>query len=192
MKKALVFLLTILLAYSSLWAQDQEEAPKKGFQQEKLFAGGYFGLTFGDYTAINITPNLGYRFSNFFAAGMGLNAQYVSSKERDYNTNNPYYKQEQAVFGLNVFGRVYPIRNLMLQVQPEANYLFGKQIYYGPPKQEYKLDAVIAPSLLMGAGAVLPSGRSEMIISIFYDVLGDKNSPYGSQPIYNFGYTFGF
>jgi hypothetical protein len=192
MKKAFVFLFSILLAGTTLWAQDEADAPKKGFQREKLFAGGYFGLSFGDYTAINITPTLGYRFSKYFAAGMGLNGQYVSLKERDYNTNDLYYKQEQVVIGLNAFGRVYPFSHLMLQVQPEANYLFGKQIYYGPPKEEYKLDAVIAPSLLVGAGAVLPTGRSEMIISIFYDVLGDKNSPYGNQPIYNFGYTFGF
>ena len=77
----------------------------------------------------------------------------------------------------------------MLQVQPEMNYRFGKIIYEGPPKQEYHSDAVIAPSLLMGGGLVLPAGRGEMLINLFYDVLQNENSPYGNRPIFNFGYN---
>jgi hypothetical protein len=44
----------------------------------------------------------------------------------------------------------------------------------------------------MGGGLVLPSGRGEMLITVFYDVMQDKNSPYGRRPIYNFGYNIGF
>jgi hypothetical protein len=192
MKRSIVLVFLVLLTSLSLWAQDyEEETPKKGFQKEKLFLGGNFGLTFGDYTLINISPQLGYRFNRYVAAGLGLNGQYVSVKERAY-TGDAYSKTTQTVFGLNVFGRVYPIRNIMLQAQPEVNYLYGKQVYYGPPKQEYRLDAVIAPSLLVGGGLVLPSGRGEMLITIFYDVLQNENSPYGRRPIYNFGYNIGF
>lgn len=193
MKKRVVLVFIVLLTTLSLWAQDSdEETSKKGFQKEKLFLGGNFGLTFGDYTLINISPQLGYRFNSYVAAGMGLNGQHVSIKERDYYTGNAIHKVSQTVFGLNVFGRVYPIRNIMLQAQPEINYLYGKQTYYGPPKQEYRLDAVIAPSLLVGGGLVLPSGRGEMLITIFYDVLQNENSPYGHRPVYNFGYNIGF
>ena len=77
----------------------------------------------------------------------------------------------------------------MIQVQPEANYVFGKQTYYSPTLQEYKMDAVIVPSLLLGGGAVFPSGRGAFIASVFYDVLQDKNSPYGARPFYTFGYN---
>lgn len=193
MKKRVVLVFWVLLTTMSLWAQDnEEETPKKGFQKEKLFLGGNFGLTFGDYTLINISPQLGYRFNRYFAAGLGLNAQHVSIKERDYYTGETYHKLSQTVFGLNVFSRVYPIRNIMLQAQPEINYLYGKETYYIPQKQEYRLDAVIAPSLLVGGGLVLPSGRGEMLITIFYDVLQNENSPYGRRPVYNFGYNIGF
>ena len=192
MKKTLVLGLCLLLATHSLWAQDEEDpdAPKKGFQKEKLFAGGYLGLSFGDYTYINISPQLGYRFSKYFAAGLGINAQYVNSKNWDFYGNQ--YRQEQTVLGLNVFGRVYPFRSFMLLAQPEVNYMFGKMIYEGPPKQEFKSDAVIVPSLLLGGGLVLPAGRGETIITISYDVLQDPNSPYGHQAIYSFGYNVGF
>lgn len=193
MKKLLGLLIVAVFSTTALNAQQEENSePKKGFQKEKLFLGGNFGLAFGNYTFINISPQIGYRFNHFLAAGFGINGQYVSFKERDYYTGDPYRKVSQTVFGLNTFGRVYPIRNIMLQVQPEANYIFGKQIFYGPPKEEYKLDAMIVPSLLAGGGLALPSGRGEMLITIFYDVLQNANSPYGKRPIYNFGYNIGF
>ena len=192
MKKILVALLVCLTTVSGI-AQEKDTTEKaKGFQKEKLFFGGNFGLTFGDYTLINISPQIGYRFTKTFAAGVGINAQYVGYKERDIYTNNVYRKVSQGVTGLNVFGRLYPVNQFFLQLQPEANYIFGKQTYYQPTKEEYKLDAMIVPSLLAGGGAALPAGRGAFIISVFYDVLQDKNSPYGKKPVYNFGYNIGF
>lgn len=192
MKKGFVILL-LLLATTSLWAQQEEnEELKKGFQKEKLFIGGNFGLTFGDYTLINISPQLGYRFTELFAAGIGLNGQYISIKERMYN-GDLYSKFSRGVVGLNVFGRLYPIPQIMLQAQPEMNYVFGKDKYYDRnPPQVFKSDASIVPSLLLGGGGVIPSGRGALIISVFYDVLQNKDSPYGRRPIYNFGYNIGF
>jgi hypothetical protein len=187
MKKALVFIWIVFLAVA-VQAQE-EETPKKGFQKEKLFFGGTFGLMFGDYTFINISPHLGYRFTKLFAAGFGINAQYVQFKDWD---NGDEFQQKQTIFGLNIFGRLYPIPHLMLQAQPEVNYSYGKITYYGPPKEEYRLDAIIIPSLLLGGGAVIPSGKGEMIISILYDVLQDENSPYGRRPVYAIGYNFSF
>ncbi len=192
MKKHLLAVVVLLSLTATLRAQEEPVEPKKGFQKEKLFAGGYFGLTFGDYTLINISPLVGYRFNQLFAAGLGINGQYVSSK--NWDVNGDPYKTKEGIVGLNVFGRVYPIPQLMLQVQPEANYRFGKFVYYQEnPVQEYKMDAVIVPSLLMGGGVVLPSGgRGAMIISIMYDVLQRENSPYGNQPVYSFGFNIGF
>jgi hypothetical protein len=173
-------------------AQEKDTAVRtKGFQKEKLFIGGNFGLTFGDYTLINISPQVGYRFTKAFAAGVGINAQYVGYRERDFN-GDVYRKVSQGVTGLNVFGRFYPFNQFFVQLQPEANYIFGKQTYYQPSKEVYKLDAMIVPSLLAGGGAALPAGRGAFIVSVFYDVLQDENSPYGRKPVYNFGYNIGF
>jgi hypothetical protein len=187
MKKALVFIGIVLLA-TAVQAQE-DETPKKGIDKEKLFLGGSLGLTFGDYTFINISPHLGYHFTKTVAAGFGINAQYVQFKDWD---NGDEFQQRQTIFGLNIFGRVYPISHLMLQAQPEVNYSYGKIIYYGPPKEEYRLDAIITPSLLLGGGAVIPSGKGEMIFSVFYDVLQNENSPYGRRAVYNIGYNVGF
>jgi hypothetical protein len=183
--------LCLVILFAAHLAMAQDDVPEgKGFQKEKLFAGGNFGLTFGDYTLINISPQIGYRFNRFLAAGVGINGQYVSIKQRDYY-GNTISKVAQGVAGLNVFGRFYPFQQFMLQVQPEGNYIFGKQTYY-QPREEFKIDAQIVPSLLMGGGLVLPAGRGAMIVSVMYDVLQRPYSPYGKQPIYNFGYNIGF
>jgi len=187
MNKYLLLLIGIL-SFPPLFAQKAEEPPK-GFQKQNLFVGGNFGLSFGDYTLLNISPQLGYRFNPYLAAGIGLNGQYVSVKER-YN-GNAYTKSSEGVVGFNVFGRVYPIQRIMLQLQPEVNYVFGKQTYYGPPREVHQLNATIAPSLLAGAGLVFPSGNGAFIISAFYDLLQNKNAPYGKKPIINFTYNFG-
>lgn len=188
------FVLFSLLSCATFLAKAQDEQEKtdeeKGFKKENVFVGGYLGLSFGDYTLINVSPLVGYRFSKLFAAGLGINAQYVSYKERDFN-GDVLRKVEQGVTGLNVFARFYPIEQLFLQAQPEANYLFGNETYY-QPKEKYKLDAVIAPSFLVGGGAVLSSnGRSGFVISILYDVLQHEDSPYGNKPVYSVGFNVG-
>jgi hypothetical protein len=182
-----ILILFAFICFSQLvMAQEEDE---KG-PSDRWFLGGNFGLTFGDYTLINVSPQIGYRFTEKVAAGTGVNFQYISIKER-YSNGDTYRKVSQGVTGLNVFGRVYPIRNFMLQLQPEANYVFGKEKFYNP-RQENKLDGKIVPSLLAGAGLVFPSGRGAMIMSVFYDVLQDPNSPYSNRPIINFGYNIGF
>lgn len=178
-----------------VFAQDEKEEnneKQKGFQKEKLFVGGNFGLTFGSYTLINVSPQIGYHFTDFFAAGMGINLQYVSWKN-EY-LGGDYEKISQGVTGLNIFGRIYPIKNFMIQAQPEVNYIFGRRKNYQASTQTtYKdnIDAAIVPSLLLGGGLVIPSGRGAFITSVFYDVLQDASSPYGNRPIVNFTYNIG-
>ncbi len=188
-----VSLLAAGFLFLSFVALAQDEEPKKGFEREKLFIGGNFGLSFGDYSNINISPQLGYRFNRYLAAGMGINMQSISFTERDFS-GNPVRKTSQGVAGLNAFGRIYPMQQIMLQVQPEMNYVWGKQKYFATPTQpslEFKIDTKIIPSLLLGAGVVFPAGRGSFITSVFYDVLNNANSPYGKRPIVNVGYNVG-
>ena len=184
LKKLLTLLVFICLSQYIMAQEEEEKGPS-----DRWFLGGNFGLTFGDYTLINVSPQIGYRFTNSVAAGAGVNFQYISIKDRDGN-GDTYRKVSQGVTGLNIFGRVYPIRNIMLQLQPEANYVFGKEKYYNP-RYENKFKKLV-PSLLAGGGLVFPSGRGAMIMSVFYDVLQDPNSPYSNRPIINFGYNIGF
>jgi hypothetical protein len=184
MKKSIF---TALVLVSSLLVFSQDEGEK----QSKLFAGGNFGLSLGRYTLINLSPQVGYRFNRFLGAGLGLNLVYASQKEKDIYDRD-YRKVVQGITGLNTFVRFYPAQRFLIQVQPEGNYIFGKEIFYQPEKQTYKLDAMIVPSILAGGGLVTPTANGAMLFTVMYDVLQKANSPYGNRPVVSFGYNFNF
>jgi hypothetical protein len=185
MKKLLLCPLLILFFTISVFSQS--DAPTVGFDKSKLFLGGNFGLSFGSYTLINLSPQLGYHFTNYFAAGAGINLLY-SSVHYTY----PYeYKDEYGAAGLNVFGRFYPIQNIMLQIQPELNYVWGDEKYYdGTPS--IKLANTFVPSLLMGGGVAIPAGKGALLATLMYDVLQNPESPYYQRAVFNLGYNIGF
>lgn len=180
----LLLLLTILTVQG--FAQDEEEKTdeKKGFKKENIFIGGNFGASFGNYTQIIFSPQLGYRFNPYFAAGAGVNVQYVGIKFFD-NQGNDFSKQSQGVYGVNLFARAYPIKQAFVQVQPEFNFIKGKYKYYNSniPDQKFSTNA---PSLLVGAGIGFGGGY----ISLMYDVLQNTNSPYSNMPFINIGFGF--
>lgn len=187
--KKLILSILVLVIHLSAVSQDEGSG---GAKSDKLFAGGGFGLSFGRYTFINLNPQVGYRFNRFLGAGVGLNLVYASQKERDPFTREDYRKVVQGITGLNVFARFYPTQRIMLQVQPEGNYIFGKQIFYQPVKETYKLNAEIVPSLLVGGGLVTPTEKGALLMTVMYDIVQNANSPYGNRPIVNVGYNFNF
>lgn len=170
---------------------DNNEAPEqKGFDKSKLFFGGNFGLGFGTNTFVNVSPQVGYRFNDYFAAGAGVNFNYYSYKYFNYDGSD-LYKESFGYAGFNIFGRVYPIKFILLQVQPELNYSWGSRKYYdGTPKQ--KLPGKFVPSLLLGGGAAIPTGgrNGALLLMIQYDAVQDKRSPYGNRPFFSLGYNF--
>ncbi len=184
MKKTII---TSLFVFAAVCAFSQDENGEA--KEKKFFAGGGFGLSLGRYTLISLNPQVGYRFNRFLGAGLGMNLVYTSQKER-YNGAD-YSKTTQGITGLNTFVRFYPIQRFMVQVQPEANYIFGNVRYYNPP-EKYKLDAEIIPSILVGGGLVTPTEKGAMLFTVLYDVLQNPNSPYGNRPVVNVGYNINF
>jgi len=184
-------LLLILLSSVGLVALAQdEEQPTKGFDKNKLFFGGTFGASFGSYTFVNVSPQVGYMFNKYFAAGTGINFIYSSTK---YDYYVPPFKDEYGVAGLSIFGRLYPVRFLLVQAQPELNYTWGKRKFSDGNIEDQKLDPKFVPSLLVGAGAAIPlggNGRSAMTVMYQYDVIQDPRSPYGSNAFLSIGFNF--
>ena len=183
MKKVLSLIIILAAFVQCASAQDSDG---KGFDKSKLFVGGNLGLSFGTYTIVNVSPLVGYHFTNVLAAGVGVNYSY-------YGYDNGYYTSKQTYAGMSLFGRVYPIPQLFLQVQPELNYMWASQTPdAGQNFVPYKINQFV-PSLLMGGGAAIPTGANGAItISVMYDVLQNVWSPYYHQAVYGFGYTMGF
>jgi hypothetical protein len=183
MKKIIGLFIIILSLAQSTMAQDSDG---KGFDKSRLFVGGSLGLSFGTYTIINVSPLVGYHFSSVLAAGVGVNYSY-------YGYDDGFYTSKQSYVGMSIFGRVYPIRQLFIQVQPELNYMWASQVPDGGQNlPELKVNQFV-PSLLMGGGAAIPTGPNGAItISVMYDVLQNTWSPYYHQAVYGFGYNIGF
>lgn len=184
----------LILTTGIAYAQEEkgtETQPHSGFDKSKLFFGGNFGLNFGEISLVNISPQVGYRFNPVLAAGAGLSYIYSGIKYRDFNGNR-LYRDDYNVAGINIFGRVYPIEQVLLQLQPEMNYTWGKRKSYSTAVAGGRIDGKFVPSLLAGAGASLPAGRGAFIAMIQYDLLQDARSPYGNRPFFNFGYNVGF
>jgi len=190
MKNWLTLALLILLA-ANAGAQETpapEEAPKK-FDKSKLVFGGNIGATFGDFTFIQFSPQVGYAFTKNIVAGAGVNFSYSSQKFRYFNGDESE-RFNYGYAGLNVFTRVYPVNFLFLSAQPELNYNWGKIKYKNPPAPDVKIDGAFIPTLLLGGGVAIPMGnRGQTMLSLQYDVLQNNRSPYGKRAFFNIGFS---
>ncbi len=193
MKKAIIVLLLLPGFYSSM-AQDErdpKEEKEGGFKKENLFTGGGLNVSFSNYSMLlGASPVFGYSINKWLDAGVGLNFSYYTNRHvvyeiLDFNgrPTGQYIvsddKQRQTTLGPLVFVRVYPVKFLFIHVQGEQNFITQKLIFdNGNPSSKASISA---PSLLLGAGYA--SGREGIgdfsyYISLMFDVVRNKNSPY--------------
>ena len=78
MKKSLLLSIALILMALGSYAQDttavrtpEPTNERKEPFKDRLFFGGNLGLYFGSLTYVNISPTIGYRFSDRFGAGLG-------------------------------------------------------------------------------------------------------------------------
>lgn len=175
-RKSLLALAATVLIVSGLQAQ-QDEEKEKGFKKQNLFTGGSVTVSFFNHqTLLGANPHFGYKLNDFMDAGITFN--YVYNGARDYLAFNDRIRQ--TVVGPGAFLRVYPASIIFLQGQIEHN--FSNLKYYtspgSSPSERIKTNAT---SFLVGAG--LAQGREKgsttfYYISLLFDVLKNKNSPY--------------
>ncbi len=193
MKKILASLL--LLTCLNGFGQDEEFSDStKGYDPTNLFLGGSLSLSLGGYQngfLGGINPFIGYTFKKWIDAGFVVNFQYYSARDQSFSN----VKYRSTTYGAGVFTRIYPVRFIFLQAQPEYNFINQKIIQQGFPDAKFSFNA---PSLLVGAGYT--TSRSDKntftYFSLLIDVLKDKNSPYiesdGSLiPVIRAGINFG-
>ncbi len=146
----------------------------RGFSSGRIVLGGSLGMSFGDYTNINVSPQIGYMVSNYLTLGGGVSYNYYGQKNADYTRN---------YLGANLYARAYPIQYITLFAQPEVQRSWGKSGGVNDAEDVFAC-------LLLGAGLVIPTGNNAVTISFYYDVLQHRSSPYGNKIGYSVGYTF--
>lgn len=174
-----------------------EEEPR-GFDPSKLiFGGGFvFGIG-GGVTNLGLMPVVGYRFTDKFAAGIGLGYQYYKVKDAfaevdaqgnvirtiDYKT---------SIYKGSIWARYVIFRNLFIHLEPEMNSL-EKPPYLDANNNLQLHDRILVPSLLAGAGLRQPiSDRVSFVAMILYDVLQEPYSPYLNTIDVRIGINVGF
>lgn len=176
MRKIVLILSFILsLGVGTAYSQYYPASNSSGFDPSRLTYGGSFNMQFGDYTAIGISPQIGYNFSKYLNAGAGFGYNYFREKEGDYKWSRHY-------LSFNVYGQVYPIDYIVLAVQPEISRMWQNEEY---SDLKIKYDKFV-PSVVVGAGF----RYGGMVAMLKYDVVQDDYSPYGSNIFYSVGFHF--
>jgi hypothetical protein len=151
--------------------------------RKKIYLGGYFGAGFGSYTNIEISPIIGYNFTNDFSMGVGVIYSYYSydfgptkiqSNNWGFRVNANY-----ILFNFVRLGAEYQFLNVDAwtgDLNPN-----GTPVY---EKEPYNI-------LFLGGGINQRVGRNASVfLMIYYDVL--QNGYYNDNYIIRVGVAAGF
>lgn len=178
MKKILfVSLLVTALFLPKLSAQAFEERDVKDMTvRERFFVGGFLGLQLGTQTAINVSPLLGYRFSNRLSAGVGGTYQYYN--DRFFGQSNTTH-----LYGYSLFTRFRVIPRAFIHAEYESmslkSRLEGPGFEQGPRTWE--------ENIFLGGGYRQPlSDRVSLNIMLLYN-FNNNSQAYYQNPIFRVG-----
>lgn len=162
----------------------QTALEKKKEKLNRLRIGGNFGLQFGSYTYINISPTVGYLVAkNHLELGGGPIFIY-----QHYRYSN-YYSFSFFVAGVDAYARGFLYKGLYLEARYDP---VNKPSYYNTNRRLW------VHHLLLGAGYAAPIGKIGVFnISLLYNVLNNNESIYRGTfsdklpLILNMGFGFG-
>ena len=167
MKKIFLFL---MIAGLPLLAQAQRS-------DGRWVLGGSLGMGFSNsQTSLNIGPQIGYRLTDYLTTGGGISYTYYKYKNFDAKSN---------YLGMNLYARLNPIPYIQLFIQPEIYRRWGKTA-------GVKDESVVFGTLLAGGGVMIPVIQGGIVVSVYYDLLQNKHSPYRDEWMYSIGYAFYF
>ncbi|MBA3970669.1 MAG: hypothetical protein H0X46_00710 [Bacteroidetes bacterium] len=180
MRRQTLYLITFIFFAGALgsFAQDstmtRKHPPKKNFW-DKVFVGGNMGLQFGTVTFADVSPLIGYRFTEKIAAGVGATYQYYHYKDK-------FYDFETNVYGGRVFGRYSFTESLFGHVEYE---------YLNLEAFDFNRRRVDVGSLMAGGGYIQKiSDRAGIVAMVLYNFTESAYTPY-SNPIFRIGIMVG-
>ncbi len=178
-------MLLICIASGVLVAQpdtlESQPAKQRTPLKDRIYFGGNLGLQFGNQTYIDISPLVGYKFTEKFSAGVGITYIYYKQHFKNY----PQYDYSTSIYGGRVFSRYYFIENLFGHVEVE---MLNMEVF-NTIKYDYERKNILSP--FVGAGYVQRFGeRSGIYIMLLYNLNDTPDSPY-SNPVVRIGVNLG-
>ncbi len=157
--KKLTYLLTLLvvICFTSFNTQAQNAPEKKGFDKSRLFTGGNIGLSFSNnYSFIEVSPIIGYYFTDKFSAGLGPSYQYHKFGFYDFSFN---------IIGARTFARYDILDNIFLHGEYGV---FSYKDDSDNSRQSFSM-------LPIGGGYRQYMGRTSIYAMALYDMFYAKN-----------------
>jgi len=182
-KTLIVFVTLFTLLVLHGFGQSDVDIGERSSFRDRLYTGGGLGAGFGTFTWVQLAPVVGYRITNAFSIGVGVQYRYSS-----YNKFTP--KITTNDYGANLFAR-YNIRApFFAQVEYEyLNYEFIDGIDFSKIRKGNT-------AFLAGGGMSQPlGGKAFLNITALYNLLyrpGDLFSPYSSPWVLRVGVSLGF
>jgi len=189
MKQVLSFI--ILFVALNLNAQITTIQTTKLMEPERpLMIGG--GLVLGGGSGsfqIGINPEMVKSYNDYIDLGVISNIFYSSFRTTEISSTNEKFRKMQ--FGLGGFARLWPVNEFFLQVQPEYNWTWAKQV--NVVSNSSNKVSVSATSVLAGIGYGKRTENGFSYFSIMLDLINSQQSPYGMgqlrpQPIFRAGF----
>lgn len=189
MKKVLSFI--ILFVALNLDAQITTIQTTKIMEPERPWMIGG-GLVLGGGSGsfqIGINPEMVKSYNDYIDLGVISNIFYSSFRTTEISSTNEKFRKMQ--FGLGGFARLWPVNEFFLQVQPEYNWTWAKQVNV-VSNSSNKVN-VSATSVLAGIGYGKRTENGFSYFSIMLDLINSQQSPYGMgqlrpQPIFRAGF----
>jgi hypothetical protein len=142
---------------------------KQSFMK-RIYVGGFFGLSFGTSTSINLSPLIGYRITPDFNAGIGVLYNYNS-----FDYGPPIGKHGYSSWG----GRLTLNYTFIDLITIGAEYQYTTVELYNAFENSFRDQGVNV--LFLGGGIRQRVGRNAFVfIMVYYDVIQELYSPYDS------------
>lgn len=189
---------------SQVKREREKKKQPKGFDPSRIIFGGGFALGIGDVTDLGLSPIVGYKFTDKFAAGIGVGYEYLKVKDYwelpDYSSTtgaNIYRPWKSNNFYPSVWARYIFWRNLFAHVEYQHTFFSYKTYTLDytqpvPPVVSYN-STYNEPAVWAGIGLKQPlSDRISFVVMGLYDVLPDNLHLYNGRLDIRFGINAGF
>ncbi len=166
LKKLTLIVIGLILCVASADAQRRSTTKDKDEKwTERIVFGGGIGVGYTNGWNINVTPNVGYKITDRFWAGIGVDYYYVSFR---LNSNN---KDRFSVVGPKTYALYYITPEINLGTE-FAHYFYTRNIITNGISQKIKEEQ---DSWLLGGGYTQRlGGRAGIRLELYYDVLYDE------------------
>lgn len=188
---------------------------KGGFQVDRLiYGGGLYGGGGSNVISLGLSPIVGYRFNDFFSAGISLGYKYYFVRDYipvfNFTFERYDYKNLNShIFTPGVWARANVFKNFFVHLEFEYNISTYKDYYtdYNTFSTKSERVTIDVPCLLVGAGLKQPmTQNTSFVIYALYDVLQDiqsnkylnsagktqSRSPYAGTIDFRVGVNIGF